>query len=93
MMRMTIRSEAGRTTISVEGRLAGASVGDLRATWLQALDLRKPAAIRIDLADVTFVDADGVSFLRAVHDQGAELTATDVMSRGILDEIRQGPGP
>ena len=92
-MRMTIRAEACRTTISLEGRLDGACVEDLRACWLEALAARGPATVRIDLADVTFVDPAAKSFLRIAHAQGTELTATDVMCRGVLDEIRRKPGP
>lgn len=87
MLRITIRSHAGRTTIALEGRLAGPSVEDLRACWLQEIVLREPHSIRIDLADVAFVDAAGKSLLRSFHEQGADLTAAGIMIRAILDEI------
>ena len=87
MLRVTIRSHAGRTTIALEGRLAGPSVEHLRACWLQEIVSREPDSMRIDLADVAFVDAAGKSLLRSFHEQGADLTAAGLMTRAILDEI------
>jgi anti-anti-sigma regulatory factor len=87
MLRVTIRNHAGRTTMALEGRLAGPSVGQLRACWLQEIATREPGSIRIDLADVAFVDAAGKSLLRSFHEQGAEMTAAGLMTRAILEEI------
>jgi anti-anti-sigma regulatory factor len=87
MLRVTIRSCAGRTTIALEGRLAGPSVGQLRACWLQETATREPGSIRIDLVDVAFVDAAGKGLLRSFHEQGADLTAVGLMTRAILEEI------
>jgi len=87
MLRITIRSHADRTTIALEGRLAGPSLEQLRACWLQELATRNPGSIRIDLADVGFVDAAGKSLLRSFHEQGADLTATGLMTKAILEEI------
>jgi anti-anti-sigma regulatory factor len=87
VLRITIQNHADRTTIALEGRLAGPSLGQLRACWLQELATRNPGSIRIDLADVAFVDAAGKSLLRSFHEQGADLTAAGLMTRAILEEI------
>jgi anti-anti-sigma regulatory factor len=92
MLRITIRSHAGRTTIALEGRLAGPSVEHLRACWLEEIETRKPDSIRINLADVAFVDAAGKSLLRSFHERGADLTAAGLMTRAILEEITGNRG-
>jgi anti-anti-sigma regulatory factor len=87
MLRITVRNQSGRTTIALEGRLAGPSVEDLRTCWLQELGSTGPDSIHIDLADVAFVDSAGRSLLRSFHEQGADLTAAGLMTRAILEEI------
>lgn len=87
MLRITVTTGRVRTTVGLEGRLAGPWADELAECWkgLQAEQSRGP--IRIDLHGVTFIDAAGKALLRAMYEQGAELTATGCMTRAIADEI------
>ena len=75
------------TTVGLEGRLVGPWVDELRACWQSLLAERSAGSLRIDLHGVTFIDAAGKALLRALHEQGAELSATECMTRAIVDEI------
>jgi len=65
-------SQAGKAnhsvTLKLEGRVVGPWVDELRQVC-EAL-LTEGRALRLDLADVTFVDADGVGVLANVKSRG-----------------------
>ena len=58
-------------TLRLEGRVVGPWVGELR----QACEtlLTEGRALKLDLADVTFADADGVAALTAFKTRGVTL--------------------
>lgn len=89
MLRITITTHASMTRIALEGRLVGAWVHPLKTCWLHEVEKREPGSIRIDLADVVFIDAAGKQLLRSFHEQGARLTARDPWMRAALEEIMQ----
>lgn len=70
----------------LEGRLAGSWVEELDAYWRKMSEEDHHRAV-IDLAGVTFVDADGKSLLARLWGQGAELQASGCLTRCIVDEI------
>ena len=51
------------TTIRATGRLAGPWVAELQ----RSLELRNRESVVLDLTDVSFVDRDGIEFLRRVR--------------------------
>jgi len=69
-------SEAGKAihsvTLKLEGRVVGPWVAELR----QVCDklLTEGRALELDLADVTFADAGGVSALSALKSRGVAVT-------------------
>jgi hypothetical protein len=72
MLRITTSgTDTGPTAILAEGRLVGPWVGELE----RAMGGRIPrvAGAYLDLAGVTFADADGVRLLRQLRAQGVEL--------------------
>jgi hypothetical protein len=87
MLRITITTRSGRTSIALEGRLVGPWVNCLRTCWENEVAFREPRSISIDLVDVAFVDAAGKALLRTLREQGASLTAGDLVTRGILEAI------
>ena len=89
MLRITTTIRRGRTTVALEGRLAGPWVDELRASWRSLATTRDASSIRVDLDAVTFIDTAGKALLWAMHQQGAALTATGCMTRALLDEIRR----
>jgi len=89
MLRITERSEGGRTALALEGRLAGPWVDELARAW-DTLVRQHTGAVAVCLEGVTFIDAGGKALLRRMHEQGASLVASGCMTRAILDDIAQG---
>jgi ABC-type transporter Mla MlaB component len=59
-------------TLKLEGRVVGPWVAELRQVCEQLLTDRK--ALKLDLTDVTFADASGVSVLSSLKSRGAIVT-------------------
>ena len=89
MLRITTRDDGPRTVIVLEGRLVGPWVDQLEACWSHELATREPGSIQILLADVVFVDAAGRKLLQSIHDRGAQLTAANLLTRVILEEVER----
>ncbi len=87
MLRITVTTLPDHTTLVLEGRLCGPWVAELASCWRDLIATRDAHSIRIDLDGVTFVDAAGKALIRAMHDRGAMLVATEVMTRTIVDEV------
>ena len=90
MLRITVATEGSWTRIALEGRLVGAWVEQLQACWLRERATREPGALRIDLVDVAFIDDAGKRLLSSFYEQGAQLTATNLLARATLEEIVRG---
>ena len=87
MFRITVTTQDGGKALRVEGRLVGAWGDELRACWESLRAERNAGSLRIDLHGVTFIDAAGKALLHVLHEQGAELSATECMTRAIVEEI------
>ena len=83
MLRITPTRVAGVDTLKVEGRLAG--------QWVEELSRAAAAAsagaprVVLDLAQVTFVDADGITLLRALRDDGVALADCSSFVSSLID--------
>jgi ABC-type transporter Mla MlaB component len=95
MMRITVQHAPLTLTFRLEGKLAGPWVRELEACWWAALNGRREPILRVDLTEVTSVDAAGQACLAALHRQGAELLAADCLMKAVVAEITgvRGPGP
>ena len=89
MLRITVREELGSVTFQLEGRLAGRWVQELKECWQRTAATQQTPIVRVDLAGVTFVDAEGQTCLLALHHQGAELVAADCLTKAIVAEIAE----
>jgi len=74
-------------TLKVEGTLGGDWVPELRRAWRRAQKAADGAAIRVHLADVSFVDAGGKALLADMYRAGVEIVARDVLTAAIRDDI------
>ena len=90
MLRITTRVIAGDVGLFVEGRLAGACVGELEKCWRRAVAGEAPVPAVIDLTHVSFIDAYAKQLLAQMHEQGIKLVANGLMSKLVIDEIEQG---
>lgn len=86
MLRITIQHDTPLTRFLVEGKLAGEWARELERCWLEAVGAQSPR-IRIELTDVSFIDEAGRALLARMAATGAELTAVDVLTKSIVDEI------
>ncbi len=86
MLRITIHSCLKTLRLIVEGRFQGAHVSELETCWLTT----KPTAdlpVVVDLTGVTFIDCAGKQLLTRMHEQGARLIATGIMTKQIVEEV------
>ena len=89
MLRITIHEAPSTLTLRLEGRLAGPWVGELEECWRSALASRREPILRVDLTEVTSIDAAGQACLAALHRQGAEFIAVDCLTQSIVADISQ----
>ena len=80
-----INSEAAR--LIVEGKLAGACVGELEKCWRATASAESSESILVDLSGVTFVDVWGEKLLAQMREQGVGLVASGLLARCLIEEI------
>jgi outer membrane protein TolC len=88
MLRITIHDSSTGTTFQLEGKLAGAWVGELEQCWVTASSALQGRRMAVDLTQVSYIDADGRSLLQRMAEAGAELLAAGPLTRSICDEAR-----
>ena len=93
MLRITIHDGPPTLTFQLEGRLAGPWVGELKECWRGALASRREPILRVDLTEVTSIDAAGRACLTALHRQGTEFIAADCLTKAVVAEITHKPAP
>ena len=91
MLRITVHDKPGALTFQLEGRLAGPWVRVLWECWQSALAGQRQPVLRVDLTEVTAIDAAGRACLAAMHREGAEFIAADCLTRAVVVEITRAP--
>jgi hypothetical protein len=87
VIRISQIREGSKRRLLVEGTLAGDWVEVLEKSWLEAQTSRNGEPMRIDLSGATWIDDKGRELLRRMLQDGAELRATGVMTRAVIEEI------
>ncbi len=90
MLRVTTCSDSQMTRFVVEGRLAGACVGELEKCWRSAGSVDSEPSLLVDLTGVTFIDALGKELLVRMHERGVRFVAAGLMTRCLIEEIESG---
>jgi anti-anti-sigma regulatory factor len=85
VIRITCHNEAALTRLVLEGKLAGACVDELDKYWHDAPS--KWSSLLIDLTSVSFIDDRGKQLLKRMHDHGATLISSSIMSRCLIQEL------
>ena len=93
MLRIKVHDQLGALAFQLEGRLAGPWVQVLQDCWQSALASHREPILRVDLTEVTSIDAAGRACLEALHRQGAEFVAADCLMRAVVAEITRAPVP
>ena len=91
MLRITVHDKPPALTFQLEGRLVGPWVRVLQECWQSALARPRQPTLRVDLTQVTSIDAAGRACLEILHRQGAEFIAADCLTRAVLSEITRAP--
>jgi ABC-type transporter Mla MlaB component len=91
MLRITIHDAPPTLTFRLEGRLEGPWVRELEECWRGALTSQCEPILRVDLTEVTSIDAAGRACLEALHRQGAEFVAADCLMKAVVAEITRAP--
>jgi anti-anti-sigma regulatory factor len=89
MLRITVHDKLGALTFQLEGRLAGPSVQVLQECWQSALASQREPILRVDLTEVTSIDAAGRACLALMYREGAEFVAADCLTKAVVAEIIQ----
>lgn len=89
MFRIHINDTEEATTFMLEGRLVGAWVKELESCLQGALAAEPRRSIVVNLADVSFVDADGIDLLTRMRRQGVRLASTGIMMNAIVEAIER----
>ena len=72
----------------LEGRLSGAWVRELRASWKKNHQTDKKRACIVDLNEVTFIDKTGEGLLRVLRDEGAQFISGGCYVRHIVKRLK-----
>jgi hypothetical protein len=87
MLKITNNKIDGGATLTLEGKLAGAWVDELRRCWRRLALIGDAKPVSVDLSGVTWVSDEGKALLRVMRRGGAELLAANMLVAGIVAEI------
>jgi hypothetical protein len=93
MLRITVHDNPAALTFQLEGRLVGPWVRVLQECWQSALARPRQPTLRVDLTQVTSIDAAGRACLAAMHRRGADFVAADCLTKAVVAEITHTPVP
>jgi len=74
-------------TLRLEGTLKNEWVGELRHAWRRIREAQPGVPVRVELADVRFVDPAGKALLAEMYREGVEIVASDCLAAVIRDDI------
>ncbi len=89
MLKITVQEASDSRTVVLEGMLSGPWVDELEHTWLTLVGKHFEGRVLVNLSEVTFIDPEGKKVLGWIYEEGAELHASDVLNKSIIDEIKQ----
>jgi len=89
VLRITTRISSGTARLIIEGKLAGACIGELEKCWQATASTESPECILVDLTSVTFIDASGKQLLRHMREQGIRLVASGLLAKSLIEEIER----
>ncbi len=90
MLRVTIEQLADTVRLDLHGTLGGEWVPLVEQHWRSIVNgQRVSPKVTVVLADVDFIDGDGVRLLRRMADRGAEFVVSGCMNRHLIDTLRQ----
>ena len=87
MLRITLtESTAAMSTLKLEGRVTGAAVDELRRQC-EALGSPETRCVSLDLADVSFIDHQGLDLFRVLGRRNVAVTHCSPFVAELLKEV------
>ena len=87
MLRIYIHDQMPVTSFVLEGKLVGPWVKELEKHWESAVATGCSRTMLVDLADVSFIDAEGRALLATMRQKGVRLLSAGVLINAIVAEI------
>ncbi len=89
MLKISVNTESEVNVIKLEGKLSGPWVRELKRTWCDVMSWTAADSVVVDLSDVSFIDSEGEKLLGDMFHQGAELRNGNLVTRDIVNHIKQ----
>ena len=89
MLRITIAEDLTEQRWTLQGRLSGPWVAQLKSNWERSHCPNGSRKCVVDVSSVTFVDLDGERVLAAMIRDGAQFIATGVYTKHILETLEK----
>jgi anti-anti-sigma factor len=87
MLRITVLSNAPSKTLKLEGRIAGDTVEELRRVCEESLVDNDHTDLVLDLADVSFLDHEGIELVHHLRHRNVVLTNYSAFLAELLKEV------
>ena len=87
MLRITAISNASSRTLKLEGRVAGDTVEELRRVCEESLADNNHTDLVLDLADVSFLDHEGIELIHHLRHRNVALTNYSAFLAELLKEV------
>ena len=87
MLKITITETPSERRWTLQGRLVGPWVDELRNSWKNQQHSPRGQRCVIDLCDVTFIDKSGERLLRAIAKKGFKILAAGVYTKHVLERL------
>ena len=84
MLKITRTETPAEEKWILQGRLVGLWVSELRRTWKESHRPNNNLKCVVDLNEVTFIDRKGERLLRTMSKEGAQLIATGMYIKHVL---------
>jgi len=86
MLRITVAEMETEQRWTLEGRLIGPWVGELRTRWKERHRAQNGRTCTVDLSAVTFIDKGGRRLLRIMSKEATQFIATSIYIKRVLDQ-------
>jgi anti-anti-sigma regulatory factor len=88
VLKITITETQTESRWILQGHLVGPWVRELRSCWKKKHRAQSSQRCVVDLNDVTFIDKAGERLLRAMSKKGAELMASGIYTKHLLEKVK-----
>jgi anti-anti-sigma regulatory factor len=89
VLRITITDESKEQRWTLQGRLSGPWVAQLKSNWEKSHRQNGARKCVVDVSGVTFVDMDGERALATMIKDGARFIATGVYTKHVLEMLEK----